>query len=99
MTLKDIHSIDDLLKHAKELIPGGLADGKPSSIFPKDQVEKGIQVEHEHTDDSAVAQEIVEDHLVENDEYYDYLDDMEELMKESHDIKRADALLEKYGMV
>ena len=61
----------------KELIEGGRAKGMPDSKFPKDQLEKGIKVEKEHTVDPNIAKEISKDHLVENDQYYDpYLEDM-----------------------
>ena len=99
MTLKNIKSIDDLLKKAEDLIPGGLADDMLDSKFPEDQMEKGIEVEYEHTDDPAIAKEIAKDHLVEDDEYYDYLEDMEELMKESSiNTERANKLLKKYDI-
>ena len=88
-----------MFKGAEDLIPGGKADDMPVSEFPKDQINKGIEIEFEHTDDPAIAQEIAKDHLVEDDEYYDYLADMEDLMKESLDTERANALLKKYGMI
>jgi hypothetical protein len=63
-----------------ELIKGGRADGIPSSYFDKDQISKGIKVESEHTEDPRQAEEITKDHLVENPNYYDYLEDMEKKM-------------------
>ena len=65
-------------KSAKEMIPGGEAEGKPDSAYPKDQLKKGIKVEMEHTNSRAVAKEIAKDHLEEhkddppeNKKYYD----------------------------
>lgn len=70
--------IDFLYKQAKEYIPGGKAEGKPDSDYPKDQLEKGRIVEMEHTKDPLIANEIAKDHLEEHKddppevkEYYD----------------------------
>ena len=59
-------------------LPGGLADGKTPSDYDFDQIQKGIDIELEHTDDPMLALEIALDHLEENPEYYDYLIEMEE---------------------
>lgn len=67
----------------KDKIPGGRADDKDVSEFPKDQIEKGIKVEMEHTDDPALAKEIAKDHLTEMDDYYDRLDEMEKAAEEA----------------
>ena len=42
------------------------------------QLEKGIAVEYEHTDDHDIARQIALDHLSENPHYYDMLIAMEE---------------------
>ena len=75
----------------EEKIKGGLADRRTlSEIADKhgvsvidivQQVEKGIKVEFEHTDDDNAAMEIVLDHLWESATYYDHLDEMESTMK------------------
>ena len=44
------------------------------------QVEKGLKVESEHVSDEEIAEEVVLDHLMENEQYYDYLDKMEKEM-------------------
>jgi len=41
------------------------------------QLEKGIEVEHEHTGDTAMAREIALDHLDEFPDYYDRLEKAE----------------------
>jgi hypothetical protein len=62
---------------AGDKIPGGLADkGAPEDLDPK-QLELGIGVEMEHTDDKAVAKEIALDHLTEDPEYYSKLKTIE----------------------
>jgi len=61
----------------KDKIPGGLADKKePDDLDPK-QLEKGIKVEMEHTDDKSIAREIATDHLTEDPKYYDKLEKIE----------------------
>lgn len=64
-------------KAAKELIPGGEAEGKPDSAYPADQLRQGIKVEKEHTPDPRKAKEIAKDHLEEHSQYYTALDAME----------------------
>lgn len=71
-----------VLVKAAELILGGKADYEPSSKFSMQQLAKGIAIEMEHTDDFNVALEIAKDHLMEFDDYYDRLEDMEEEAKE-----------------
>jgi hypothetical protein len=41
------------------------------------ELKKGIEIEHEHTKDKAVAKQIATDHLTENKQYYTDLDKME----------------------
>jgi len=65
----------------KDFLKGGLADAVPFSIFDSRQLQKGIKVEMEHTDNPAIAREIASDHLAENPHYYDYLEEMENKMK------------------
>ncbi len=69
----------DNQKTAEELV-GGLGDGKKDSEFDPEQLEKGIEVEKEHTPDIAIRKEIAKDHLMEDDRYYDYLEKMEKEM-------------------
>lgn len=59
-------------------LPGGLADGKPDDLFDSEQIQEGIQVEREHTDDPALAKEISKDHLVEVPDYYNLLELIED---------------------
>lgn len=66
-------------KEAEELV-GGLGDGKKDSDFDPEQLEKGIEVEKEHSPDITIRKEIAKDHLMESDKYYDYLEKMEEEM-------------------
>jgi len=72
----EIYSYDRRAKN-QDRLPGGLADkGAPKNVDPK-QVAKGLKVEQEHTDDPAIAREIVYDHLTEDSKYYDKLEKME----------------------
>ncbi len=65
-------------KKDKDVIPGGLADGKKPSDFDSAQLAKGIKVELEHTASRAIAKEIAMDHLVEDEKYYDKLETIED---------------------
>ena len=58
------------LKLKKDQLPGGLADDSDISQFDKEQVDIGVKVELEHTDDIELAKEIVKDHLKEDPKYY-----------------------------
>jgi len=78
---------DDLLEEARDFdgaefrkadkIPGGLADKKKPSDFPKSKLEAGIKVEMEHTSDRGIATEIAMDHLTEDLDYYEKLETIE----------------------
>lgn len=74
--------LEENKKTASEKLSGGLADGKEDEEFCPKQIEKGIEVEKEHTPDKEIRKEIAKDHLVENDKYYDYLEKMEKEMDE-----------------
>jgi hypothetical protein len=75
------------LQFEDEEIEGGLADNWTvediakkhgvSVSYIEEQLEEGIQVEYEHTNDLAIAREIALDHLLESHLYYFYLKDME----------------------
>jgi len=69
-------------KKWKNKIPGGNADKKVPSDFPKEDVEKGHLVEFEHTNNPDIAKEITMDHLEEHPDYYSGLKHMENLLTE-----------------
>lgn len=50
--------------------------------FDFNQIYKGINVELEHTNNLLIAFEIAVDHLMENDKYYTYLENMESQFNE-----------------
>lgn len=70
-----------------DIIPGGLADDKSCQDIAnyhkmpfadiKDQLDKGIEVELEHTNDKTIAKEIAKDHIYEDPKYYDKLKTIE----------------------
>lgn len=64
-----------------EKISGGLADGKPDSKYPADQLRIGIKVEREHSVDREEAREITKDHLEEHPSYYTALKKMEDRLE------------------
>ena len=55
----------------------GEGKNKPDSAFRKDQLNKGIQSEKEHTKIKPVAKTIAKDHLSEMPDYYTRLEKME----------------------
>lgn len=71
----------------KNNIIGGLADNETIKTISQkhgvsieqiiDQVERGIEVEREHTISDEIAQEIALDHLSELPDYYDRLSEIE----------------------
>jgi hypothetical protein len=73
----------------KDKLPGGLADKRTPEDFEDDDVEKGADVEMEHTDDREVAREIAMDHLTEDEGYYSKL----ELIEGEHHAARKLASL------
>lgn len=80
-----------------EKIKGGMSDNKSlKEIAEKHnvdiddilkQLELGIKVEIEHTDDPKVAIEIAKDHLCEFPTYYTELDKMEQSLKDKEKVK------------
>lgn len=84
--MKLLHTIIEELNN-EELIKGGKGDGKDSSFIAKKfgvdkdyvdkQIEKGIEVEKEHTPNEKMAKEIATDHEIEFPDYYTRLDKLE----------------------
>jgi len=92
--------IADALARRKKLakadkIPGGLAQGKKPSDFPKKKLDAGITVEMEHTTSRAIAQEIAMDHLVEDIDYYQKLKKIEKALPKKQ-VKRPGSRGGKY---
>ena len=77
----------------EEFFKGGVANGmtpedlakthKVSVDVIKAALEKGVNVEVEHTNDKAKAYEIAKDHIFEDPKYYDKLAKIEEFVNES----------------
>jgi hypothetical protein len=74
----DILEADGRLKERRNRLKGGLGDKAKASDFDKAQVEKGIEVELEHTNNREEALEIVLDHLTEDPKYYTKLAKIED---------------------
>ena len=70
-------------KKAKELIPYGRAKGMKPSDFDPNQIEKGKEIELEHTNNPNLAREIAMDHLTEIPNYYTHLEEMEQKAKKA----------------
>jgi len=71
-------SFHDWMGPKKEILVGGRADGIPDEAFDPVQLKKGIKHEmEEHTKNPEIAKEISKDHEVEDPNYYEKLDKME----------------------
>ena len=92
----DFHALADKLKTspheleevAYELLSGllkGVGKHKevPVTNFDPEQVKLGLEIEKEHSDSPAIAQQIVKDHLAEIPDYYTRLNKMEDEAKKS----------------
>ena len=66
-------------EHPKQIIPRGLAFDKDFTEEDADpeELEKGIRIESEHTENEDLAKEIALDHLAEIPDYYTRLEAME----------------------
>jgi len=73
----------ELHKALKNFFVRGAAYDK--GIFPEDvdeyDLDKGTEIEMEHTDDPIVAMKIALDHLAEHPRYYDALEEMEDALQ------------------
>jgi len=58
-------------------LPGGKGDDTSLGDFDPEEVAEGLSVETEHTDDLAIAEDIVRDHLTEDPRYYKKLKKVE----------------------
>lgn len=58
-----------------------ITDNRPDSNYDQRQLDLGIDVEKEHTDDPYIAKKIAKDHLDEIPDYYDRLIKMEKEAK------------------
>ena len=78
---------DELNEQAEPQLPVGKHNDIPNSNFDQHELEMGIEVEKEHTDDPEIAAAIARDHLSEipgtgnGDGYYSLLKKMEENKK------------------
>ena len=71
-------SEDNILQLLTTYINGvGKHINVPDDTFNQDELERGIEVEKEHTDCPIIAKEIAKDHLAECPDYYTRLDQME----------------------
>lgn len=75
----DIKKLEQIaFKTLSALLKGvGRHKDVPDDKFDKDQLEMGVKVEQEHTDDPYIAKIIAKDHLVELPDYYSRLKKME----------------------
>jgi hypothetical protein len=82
-------------KKARKGVPGGIADHKKPSDFNKKQLDRGVEVEMEHTDDRDLSRDITMDHLEEFPTYYTELDKMEDKLEKKKGLPSIENKLEK----
>lgn len=63
------------MKTAKEKLVGGVADDVEDEEFDSEELLRGTTHEMEHTEDPETAKEIAKDHLAEDEEYYEKLEE------------------------
>lgn len=88
----------NIFSKSEETLKGGKADkltiediAKKHNVsveYAKEQLNKGMKIESEHTKDTEKQKEIALDHLSEFIEYYKELDKMEEKLKEENTFER-----------
>lgn len=61
----------------KDLLRGGEADNVPDREFSAQKLTQGTKHEHEHTDNDQIAKEIAKDHLSEDPDYYEKVEEIE----------------------
>lgn len=105
--LKKYENMNSELKSKKgssyeDILKGGKSDGMDEAELAKKhgvsvaqikkQIEKGISIEKEHTDNLAIQMEIAKDHIEEFVDYYDRLEKMEKQAKIKNTIKTNKSL-------
>jgi hypothetical protein len=80
-TVDDLSTPDQFINLYSDRIKGGSADLKSPSDFDLKSLIKGAIVELEHTSDLNIAVEIAMDHLIEDPQYYDKLEEVHEEIK------------------
>ena len=78
MKYKHVFIEDVAPKEEKKELCVGKHNHMRNIEFDPKQLQMGLKVEMEHTDDPAIALAIVKDHLVEISNYYTWLERMEE---------------------
>ena len=66
------------LKEQSNINIVGKHNDVPDSKFDPNELKKGIEIEHEHSDNPAICKAIAKDHLSEIPDYYTRLEKMEE---------------------
>lgn len=80
-TVDDLSTPDQFVNLYSDRIKGGKADLESPSDFDFRSLIKGAMVELEHASDLNIAIEIAMDHLMEDPQYYDKLDEIHEEIK------------------
>jgi len=94
---KEMPAEKEIIAPVEDYLTGGLADNDSPSEFDPKELEMGIPVEMEHTNNPEIAREIAMDHLRENPHYYTWYNKIEQdnMARAAHKVlpKDTDALL------
>jgi len=81
----DPHEFEEIIYELLSALLKGVGKHKevPVTEFDPEQIKMGIEIEKEHTDSEAIAQQIAKDHLAEIPDYYTRLKKMEDEAKKN----------------
>ena len=82
----DPHELEEIAYELLGSLLKGVGKHKdvPVTKFDPEQIKMGLEVEKEHTDSEAIAQQVAKDHLAEIGDYYTRLKKMEDEAKKAH---------------
>ena len=86
--------IYEMMSKFADLATQGFSKGEAPEDLDPEQLEMGIEVEYEHTDDYETARKIAYDHLTEFPDYYDALEEMEDKLLEKMEEEDPDRYAE-----
>jgi len=72
----------DLATDMARFLRQGKKNERQQQAFDQEELDKGEEIEREHTDDSAIARRIAQDHLTEHPRYYTALEAMEKMLED-----------------
>jgi superfamily II DNA or RNA helicase len=95
--MKIEHSIGEgaVYKILSNVLSGGKSKGKANKVNPH-ELEMGIKVEAEHTNDKFIAEKIARDHLAEFPNYYTELAKMEKKLSKANNPEKVKIVMDEF---